>query len=101
VFAARNLTEEERKGHREVKWDDPDVCGPFMVRFCPHDLFVNTKSNLGISILPDSSCGPIRLVLYLVVCFADVFRLLLSGPCLKIHDSKLKERLGRLCCEFS
>uniref|UniRef100_A0ACD5U7R9 Uncharacterized protein n=4 Tax=Avena sativa TaxID=4498 RepID=A0ACD5U7R9_AVESA len=57
--SARNLTEEERKGHREVKWDDPDVCGPFMVRFCPHDLFVNTKSNL--------------------------------GPCLKIHDSKLKE----------
>jgi hypothetical protein len=64
VFPARNLTEEERKGHREVKWDDPDVCGPFMVRFCPHDLFVNTKSNLGISILPDSSPGPVRLVLY-------------------------------------
>ncbi|XP_024313017.1 luc7-like protein 3 isoform X2 [Brachypodium distachyon] len=56
---ARDLTEEERKGHREAKWDDPDVCGPFMARFCPHDLFVNTKSNL--------------------------------GPCLKIHDPRLKE----------
>ncbi|XP_062187275.1 uncharacterized protein LOC133890765 [Phragmites australis] len=44
---ARNLTEEEKKGHKELKWDDPDVCGPFMVRFCPHDLFINTKSNLG------------------------------------------------------
>ncbi|KAL6871542.1 hypothetical protein ACP4OV_014371 [Aristida adscensionis] len=44
---ARNLTEEEKKGHKELKWDDPDVCGPFMARFCPHDLFVNTKSNLG------------------------------------------------------
>uniref|UniRef100_A0A0D9WYH6 Uncharacterized protein n=1 Tax=Leersia perrieri TaxID=77586 RepID=A0A0D9WYH6_9ORYZ len=57
---ARDLTEEERKAHKEVKWDDPDVCGPFMARFCPHDLFVNTKSNL--------------------------------GPCMKIHDLKLKER---------
>ncbi|TVU39412.1 hypothetical protein EJB05_12830 [Eragrostis curvula] len=45
--SARNLTEEEKKEHKEVKWDDPDVCGPYMVRFCPHDLFVNTKSNLG------------------------------------------------------
>ncbi|KAF0907813.1 hypothetical protein E2562_020882 [Oryza meyeriana var. granulata] len=44
---ARDLTEEERKAHKEVRWDDSDVCGPFMARFCPHDLFVNTKSNLG------------------------------------------------------
>ncbi|KAL5197724.1 hypothetical protein ABZP36_001236 [Zizania latifolia] len=44
---ARDLTDEERKAHKEVRWDDPDVCGPFMARFCPHDLFVNTKSNLG------------------------------------------------------
>ncbi|KAL7147572.1 hypothetical protein ABFS83_06G116700 [Erythranthe nasuta] len=46
--SARNLTEEERKGHREVKWDDKDVCGCYMVRFCPHDLFVNTRSDLGV-----------------------------------------------------
>ncbi|KAF3335604.1 luc7-like protein 3 [Carex littledalei] len=45
--AARNMTEDERKSYREIKWDDREVCGPFMVRFCPHDLFVNTKSNLG------------------------------------------------------
>jgi len=44
---ARNLTEEEKKGHKELKWDDPDVCAPYMARFCPHDLFINTKSNLG------------------------------------------------------
>lgn len=44
---SRNLTDEEKKDHREVLWDDPDVCGPFMARFCPHDLFINTKSNLG------------------------------------------------------
>ncbi|XP_078439784.1 LUC7 N terminus domain-containing protein isoform X1 [Wolffia australiana] len=45
--SARNLTEEEKKGFKEVSWDDKEVCRPFMVRFCPHDLFVNTKSDLG------------------------------------------------------
>ncbi|XP_021909428.1 luc7-like protein 3 [Carica papaya] len=45
--AARNLTEEERRGYKEIKWDDKEVCGFYMVRFCPHDLFVNTRSDLG------------------------------------------------------
>ncbi|KAJ1418497.1 Luc7-related [Sesbania bispinosa] len=45
--AARNLTEEERRGYKEVTWDDKEVCGFYMVRFCPHDLFVNTRSDLG------------------------------------------------------
>ncbi|KAF3795228.1 Luc7-like protein 3 [Nymphaea thermarum] len=45
--AARNLTEEEKKGFREICWDDREVCGSYMVRFCPHDLFFNTKSDLG------------------------------------------------------
>ncbi|KAF5180215.1 Luc7-like protein [Thalictrum thalictroides] len=45
--AARNLTDEEKKGFREICWDDRDVCGSYMVRFCPHDLFVNTRSDLG------------------------------------------------------
>ncbi|KAI4332740.1 hypothetical protein L6164_017623 [Bauhinia variegata] len=44
---ARNLTEEERRGHKEITWDDKEVCGFYMVRFCPHDLFVNTRSDLG------------------------------------------------------
>lgn len=45
--AARNLTDEEKKGYREIKWDDKEVCAFYMVRFCPHDLFVNTRSDLG------------------------------------------------------
>ncbi|XP_068329419.1 uncharacterized protein [Pyrus communis] len=45
--AARNLTEEERRGYKEITWDDKEVCGAYMVRFCPHDLFVNTRSDLG------------------------------------------------------
>ncbi|XWS60098.1 hypothetical protein CRYUN_Cryun07bG0005300 [Craigia yunnanensis] len=44
---ARNLTEEEKKGYREIRWDDKEVCTFYMVRFCPHDLFVNTRSDLG------------------------------------------------------
>ncbi|EPS71281.1 salt tolerance protein 3, partial [Genlisea aurea] len=46
--SARDLTEEERRGFREIKWDDKEVCGCYMIRFCPHDLFVNTKSDLGV-----------------------------------------------------
>ncbi|CAI9092039.1 OLC1v1027182C3 [Oldenlandia corymbosa var. corymbosa] len=45
--AARNLTEEERKEYREITWDSKEVCGCYMIRFCPHDLFVNTRSDLG------------------------------------------------------
>ncbi|XP_059666945.1 uncharacterized protein LOC132312560 [Cornus florida] len=45
--AARNLTEEERRGYKEITWDDKEVCGSYMIRFCPHDLFVNTRSDLG------------------------------------------------------
>lgn len=45
--SARNLTEEERRGYKEIKWDDEEVCAYYMVRFCPHDLFVNTRSDLG------------------------------------------------------
>lgn len=46
-FAARNLTEEEKRGYKELSWDDKEVCGCYMVQFCPHDLFVNTRSDLG------------------------------------------------------
>ncbi|XVE63887.1 hypothetical protein DITRI_Ditri07aG0057100 [Diplodiscus trichospermus] len=45
--SARNLTEEEKRGYREIRWDDREVCAFYMVRFCPHDLFVNTRSDLG------------------------------------------------------
>lgn len=47
VFVGRNLTEEERKGYKEIRWDDKEVCAFYMVQFCPHDLFVNTRSDLG------------------------------------------------------
>ncbi|KAL5569765.1 hypothetical protein UlMin_026340 [Ulmus minor] len=45
--SAHNLTEEERKGYKEVTWADKEVCGAYMICFCPHDLFINTWSDLG------------------------------------------------------
>ncbi|KAJ6712251.1 RNA-BINDING PROTEIN LUC7-RELATED [Salix purpurea] len=45
--ADRNLTEEERKDYKEITWDSKEVCAYYMARFCPHDLFVNTKSDIG------------------------------------------------------
>ncbi|TXG70694.1 hypothetical protein EZV62_005629 [Acer yangbiense] len=76
--AARNLTDEERKGYKEITWDDKEVCAFYMVRFCPHDLFVNTRSDLGALVKGFTDYG-------LLLIFA-------SGPCSRIHDPKLKER---------
>ncbi|CAI2349620.1 unnamed protein product [Caenorhabditis sp. 36 PRJEB53466] len=32
---------------REVRYDDPNVCTDFLVAFCTHDIFRNTKNDLG------------------------------------------------------
>ncbi|CAB3403433.1 unnamed protein product [Caenorhabditis bovis] len=40
----RNALPGERK---EVRFDDPDVCTDFLVGFCTHELFRNTKNDLG------------------------------------------------------
>ncbi|CCD65340.1 Luc7-like protein 3 [Caenorhabditis elegans] len=31
----------------KVTFDDPDICPYFLVGFCPHDMFINTKADLG------------------------------------------------------
>ena len=61
---ARKLLDElmgpNRNGDQKIfkkYWDD-DVCKHFLVDFCPHDLFVNTKSDLGLSL---SGCAMIGL----------------------------------------
>ncbi|KAI0239730.1 Luc7-like protein 3 [Lamellibrachia satsuma] len=41
----RNLAPTEKR--KEIKWDDPSVCKYFLVDFCPHELFVNTRADLG------------------------------------------------------
>jgi hypothetical protein len=42
----RNLAPDDA-ANREIKWTDPDVCRYYLVHFCPHDLFTNTKADLG------------------------------------------------------
>ncbi|CAL1262343.1 unnamed protein product [Larinioides sclopetarius] len=42
----RDLGLEEKKN--DFTWDGPDVCKHFLVKFCPNDLFVNTKADLGV-----------------------------------------------------
>ncbi|XP_045478267.1 luc7-like protein 3 [Harmonia axyridis] len=41
----RNVAPNEKK--REPNWEDPEYCPYFLVKFCPHDLFVNTRADLG------------------------------------------------------
>ena len=41
----RNVAPNEKV--RELRWTDPDVCRYYLVTFCPHDLFTNTKMDLG------------------------------------------------------
>ena len=42
----RNLPRSERLKKRE-HFDDNDVCKYFLVAFCPHDLFTNTRHDIG------------------------------------------------------
>lgn len=41
----RNLAPTEKR--REIKYDDPEVCKFFLCSFCPHELFVNTRADIG------------------------------------------------------
>ncbi|KAG8196066.1 hypothetical protein JTE90_007806 [Oedothorax gibbosus] len=42
----RDLGLEEKKN--DFTWDGPDICKHFLAKFCPNDLFVNTKADLGV-----------------------------------------------------
>lgn len=42
----RNLAPDDA-ANRETKWSDSEVCRYFLVLFCPHDLFTNTKADMG------------------------------------------------------
>ena len=42
----RNMSLAEKWKHKE-HFDDPDVCKYYLMGFCPHDLFPNTKADLG------------------------------------------------------
>ncbi|XP_046663312.1 luc7-like protein 3 isoform X2 [Homalodisca vitripennis] len=42
----RNVAPSEKT--KELNWEDPEYCKFYMVKFCPHDLFVNTRADLGV-----------------------------------------------------
>merc|ERR1712200_245263 len=33
---------------QNLRWDDPDVCKYYLCGFCPHELFTNTRADLGL-----------------------------------------------------
>lgn len=41
----RNVGPDENA--KELEWSDPEVCRYYVVNFCPHELFTNTKADLG------------------------------------------------------
>ena len=42
----RNLGADE-KPQKKLRFDDKEVCQWYNLAFCPHDLFVNTRRDLG------------------------------------------------------
>ncbi|XP_075159462.1 luc7-like protein 3 [Haematobia irritans] len=43
----RNRNLHPSQAPKTVSWEDPDLCQYFLVQFCPHELFVNTRADLG------------------------------------------------------
>jgi len=43
----RNRNAHPNEKVAEISWEDSSVCRYFLVQFCPHDLFTNTKADLG------------------------------------------------------
>lgn len=43
----RNRNLHPSEAPKSVNWEDPDFCQYHMVKFCPHELFVNTRADLG------------------------------------------------------
>ncbi|GLH10633.1 hypothetical protein R5R35_009110 [Gryllus longicercus] len=41
----RNIAPNDKP--KELNWEDPEYCKLYLVKFCPHDLFVNTRADLG------------------------------------------------------
>ncbi|XP_033213584.1 luc7-like protein 3 isoform X2 [Belonocnema kinseyi] len=41
----RNVLPNEKP--KELNWEDSEFCKLYLVKFCPHDLFVNTRADLG------------------------------------------------------
>lgn len=43
----RNRNLHPSEAGQAVNWEDPEFCQFYNVKFCPHDLFINTRADLG------------------------------------------------------
>lgn len=43
----RNRNIDPTSGVKELSWEDPEMCIFYLVSFCPHECFINTKADLG------------------------------------------------------
>lgn len=43
----RNRNADPSTRSKQTDWQDPSFCPYYLVKFCPHDLFVNTRVDLG------------------------------------------------------
>uniref|UniRef100_A0A2P2I2Y9 Luc7-like protein 3 n=1 Tax=Hirondellea gigas TaxID=1518452 RepID=A0A2P2I2Y9_9CRUS len=44
----RNRNINPNDSNNKLTWESPEICRHYLVKFCPHDLFTNTKSDLGL-----------------------------------------------------
>lgn len=86
----RNVAPNEKV--REIRWSDPEVCRYFLVDFCPHDLFTNTKvkrqARASSSEL-DQLLLIVKVSVLVIICSCSQVDL---GPCGKIHDEELRRK---------
>eukprot|EP01071_Lankesteria_metandrocarpae_P012133 Lankesteria_metandrocarpae@DN5505_c0_g1_i1.p1 len=45
--ADRDSSLEDRKNKQNLSWKSPEVCKHYLLDFCPHELFPNTRRDLG------------------------------------------------------
>merc|ERR1711881_527646 len=83
----RNLAPDDAN-NRETKWSDAEVCRYYLVLFCPHDLFTNTKADMG-------PCGKIHDD-DLKKKFADDNESYKKGQYLDVFLRFCQKKLGRL-----
>lgn len=62
----------------QQSWKDEDICKHYLCGFCPSQLFVNTRADIG-----EFDTRPCHVLFILFVLFV--------GPCYKVHDEKLKK----------
>ncbi len=83
----RNLSADE-KGSKHARFDDKDVCQWYNLSFCPHELFVNTRSDLGPC---PNEHDPKLKEQYVQPCLLGPCLLVLFVACLSRYEAEAKK----------